>query len=1094
MYCEYGILAIIVGGRCKAKTEESIISSGHASHKGSNVEGPSTGSRESQGTATRGHNPKPRQHAVSNHATGGTKRDGGRDGDLHKTQRGTITVVAAMSKEEAVVPPRAVTPPVQAKTWRPVCRCRARSRGARCCGSFGRRCCSGTVVPVGAPGDGGGDVRTGQVLPPLKQGGASDSISASMGDGRKPSWGSSMFVLQLTGKFKRGNLLRRREKQQLKPKPKAAIGMLNELAALSSRDHADELYVKELQCARQRRLSLMFCDARFERKYVNYHHDNWSLSALRERLLKFLGAFVFFAAFEDLLSSLRAPSLAQKLVAYAIVLAAFFGCYALNEALQWHEARSSTHDTNVIRLRLPLHAGFSVAWSFMLMGMAIQFEEIRYLSALLMPLLYGHSVLHFHWLGCVYMLVAVVFECVWVYVLDGWNSALDISTRAHSLHGVLIMSASLFMFVKYVCEQGSREHFRLVEVIELRKQQSIRGNALAQKLIANILPPFIVPQLNNHPCLAGHQMRAEPCPRSDASHVPYRPPEKDQVIAHSYSSISVLFATVLVEPVGDTTTSRSSNKTDATESAQLERVLLLDQVFSMFDRLLDLPTLPQRPAASKETYARHDLTSSPLIRRVRPVNTTTHATNSSMYEKIKTIGNTYMVAAGIPHECGSNTSVPALLKHAEAAVALSCKMQQAVASFNAAPDQSTAHDFSQVLLRVGIHSGTVTAGVIGIKKYCFDIWGDTVNVASRMDATGIPGRIHLSATTRQMLSGTAMFVDGTNSVEFEARGLVDVKGKGPMETFLVAETTRTGRHQANEPSLTSVGSSSTVVVASDSRASANTDTVGQRATSSGRLQVVLQPYSLAFETSAAETAFQQEYAKNNLRVANSSAVLVILFLLVLVCLTGCWFWLSFLARTSMDGRYHRAHDGSGSLVGDDDNDTEREMQLAWLIVVGNTLVAVIMVVQLHCSERAHNMQRRLGIFSVIGILVIFAMNVSADLIGYSQLLETPYILSGLIYVFFLSKLLVVRAATICWTWLLVHTVYRYSATGLHSLFYAQFGSPLFLCAMTMMLHVLASDNERKVRQGHWLRNMANAQRCVHSCLNSLYPLIIQLTD
>jgi magnesium-transporting ATPase (P-type) len=256
---------------------------------------------------------------------------------------------------------------------------------------------------------------------------------------------------------------------------------------------------------------------------------------------------------------------------------------------------------------------------------------------------------------------------------------------------------------------------------------------------------------------------------------------------------------------------------------------------------------------------------------------------------------------------------------------------------------------------------------------------------------------------------------------------------------------------------------------------------------SGRLQAPLQPYSLAFGSSAAETVFQEEYAKNNLQAANSSAVLVILFLLVLVCLTGCWFWLRFLA-TNLGGRYH-AHDGSGSVV-DDDGDDEREMQLAWLIVVGNTLVAVIMVVQLHCSARAHNMQRRLGIFSVVGILVIFAMNVSADLIGYSQLLETPYILSGLIYVFFLSKLLVVRAATICWTWLLLHTVYRYSATGLHSLFYAQFGSPLFLCAMTMMLHVLASDNERKVRQGHWLRNMANEQRCACNCRNSLCPLML----
>lgn len=974
----------------------------------------------------------------------------------------------AMPNEEDVPSRREATaaPPVQPRgwAWRPSCVC-CLARGWR------TRCrCSGTIVPVDIPADGAGG-RT------LAQDSTSGSISAGTDAGPKPSWGSSMLVLQLTGKFKRGNLLRRREKQNLKPKPKAAIGMLNELAALSSRDQADELYIKELQCARQRRLSLIFCDARFERKYVDYHHDNWSLSALRERLLKFLGAFVFFAAFEDVLSSLRDDSVAKKLVAYAIILAAFFGCYALNEALQWLETRPST-DGSAVMLRLPLHAAFSVVWSFALMGMAIHFEEIRYLSALLMPLLYGHSILHFHWLGCIYLLVAVIFEFVWVFLLDGWNSELDISTRAHSLHGVLIMSASLFMFVKYVCEQGSREHFRLVKVIELRKQQSIRGNALAQKLIANILPPFIVPQLRVHPWLAGQSLRVGPT--SDTSNMSYKPPKRGQVIAHSYSSISVLFATVLVEPAENSVISSSSNADDFTESAQLERVLLLDQVFSMFDRLLDLPTLPQRPTASKESpRAGHDLTPSSLMRRVRPVNTTAH-TDLSMYEKIKTIGNTYMVAAGIPHDtdCGGNSGVP---QHAEAAVALACKMQQAVASFNTEPEQqSTGQKGSQVLLRVGIHSGTITAGVIGIKKYCFDIWGDTVNVASRMDATGIPGRIQLSATTRQMLPGVALTLDGTNSVEFEARGPVDVKGKGPMETFLVAEKSRSGQHQAKEDLLQSATSSCTVVAVSSSQGSTNGDAVDKRVPTSSRLQVPLQPYSLAFESSASETAFQEEYANTNLRVANASVVLVILFLLVLVCLTGCWFWLRSLV-TKVTGKY-LGNDGSGTFFEDD---SEREMQLAWLIVVGNTLLSVILVVQLQYSARTHDMQRRLGTFSVIAILIIFAMNVAADLIGYSQLLETPYILSGLIYVFFLSKLLVARAATISWTWLLIHTVYRSSATGLHSLFYAQFGSPLFLCAMTMMLHVLAYDNECKVRQGHWLRNMANAQRCVGSGPNRM---------
>lgn len=939
----------------------------------------------------------------------------------------------------------------------------------RCCCSRTRRASTGSIVPVGVTAGGGGSSSGGGT----RKCGSTDSPAA----GSKSSWGSSMFVLQLTGKLKRSNVLRRRGKQQLKTAPKAAIGLLNELAALSSRNLADELYVEELQCARQRRLSLKFCDARFEQKYVGYHHDNWSLRALRERLLKFLGTFVFFAVFEDILSSVRQDSLGKKLVAYAVIVSAFFGCYVLNEVLKWLETPPSAHISTSVQLRLPLHAGFSIVWSFLLMAMAVYFQEIRYFSALLMPLLYGHSILHFRWLRCIYFIVAVVFEFVWIFVLDGWNSELDIATRAHSLHGVLIMAASLFMFVKYVCEQASREHFKLVEVIELRKQQSVRGNALAQKLIANILPAFIIPQLRAHPSLFEKHLSADRA--NDPSHASYRPPERDQVIAHSYNSISVLFATVLVGTTDEPTTSGSST-TRFTESAQLERVLLLDEVFSVFDRLLDLPSLPQRPGYDINTTstARNRCGLSPPSPMRTGGTVKTVPADSSMYEKIKTIGNTYMVAAGIPHEhdCARSNVVPVLSLHAEAAVALSCKMQEAVASLNTSPErQKTAPNGSKVMLRIGIHSGAVTAGVIGIKKYCFDIWGDTVNVASRMDATGIPGRIQVSAASRRMLSGTttAMALDGTSSVEFEPRGHVLVKGKGLMETFLVSQTTRSQVHEAKKH-LLSCRSSSCVVDATP-KSSDKGKTSGSTALSvqPSQFQVPLQPFSLTFKTSAVETTFREEYSKVNLQVANASLVLVILFLLSLVCLTGCWFWFYFFAA---ELRWQSLQNDGSATAAEDDN--ERKMQLAWLIVVGNTLIAVTMVVQLQCSTRTHHMQRRLVSFSVVAILIVFAMNVSADHIGYSQLLETPYVLSGLIYVFFLSKLLVARAATICWTWLLVHTVYRYSTTGLHSLFYSQLGSPLFLCAMTMMLHVLASDNERKVRQGHWLRNMASAQRSV----------------
>ena len=80
-------------------------------------------------------------------------------------------------------------------------------------------------------------------------------------------------------------------------------------------------------------------------------------------------------------------------------------------------------------------------------------------------------------------------------------------------------------------------------------------------------------------------------------------------------------------------------------------------------------------------------------------------------------------------------------------------------------------------LRIGIHTGgPIVAGVLGTHKVAFDVWGDTVNTAKRMETYALPGRVHVSATTRQALG---------NSFRFESRGPLDVKGKGAMETYFV---------------------------------------------------------------------------------------------------------------------------------------------------------------------------------------------------------------------------------------------------------------------------------------------------------------------
>jgi class 3 adenylate cyclase len=80
-------------------------------------------------------------------------------------------------------------------------------------------------------------------------------------------------------------------------------------------------------------------------------------------------------------------------------------------------------------------------------------------------------------------------------------------------------------------------------------------------------------------------------------------------------------------------------------------------------------------------------------------------------------------------------------------------------------------------LRIGIHTGgPIVAGVLGTHKVAFDVWGDAVNTAKRMESYGLPGRVHVSAATRQALG---------NAFRFEPRGPLDIKGKGPMETYFL---------------------------------------------------------------------------------------------------------------------------------------------------------------------------------------------------------------------------------------------------------------------------------------------------------------------
>lgn len=182
----------------------------------------------------------------------------------------------------------------------------------------------------------------------------------------------------------------------------------------------------------------------------------------------------------------------------------------------------------------------------------------------------------------------------------------------------------------------------------------------------------------------------------------------EKTIADRYESASVLFADMV-----------GSTPLFAGMSAE-ETVSWLNEVFILFDRLIEA----------------HGL------------------------EKIRTIGDNYMVAAGVP------TRRP---DHAQAATALALDMAKGIETI--APRNGKRMQF-----RFGIHSGPLVAGVIGETKFQYDLWGDTVNLAARMESHSEAGRIHVSAATRALIDG---------QFECVPRGTIEVKGKGPMETFYV---------------------------------------------------------------------------------------------------------------------------------------------------------------------------------------------------------------------------------------------------------------------------------------------------------------------
>jgi len=202
--------------------------------------------------------------------------------------------------------------------------------------------------------------------------------------------------------------------------------------------------------------------------------------------------------------------------------------------------------------------------------------------------------------------------------------------------------------------------------------------------------------------------------------IAYRLRDEEVTIAESYEDVTVLFADL----VGFTELSAQLSPTSLVE--------ILNQLFSEFDQL----------------------------------------TETFHLEKIKTIGDCYMAVGGLPEKRPD---------HAEAVADMALEMLAIIDEFNQSRELSPVDELNQkslpsLSIRIGINTGPVVAGVIGLKKFTYDLWGDTVNTASRMESHGLPGTIQVTAATYERLKDRYFFAD---------RGIVSVKGKGDMLTYIL---------------------------------------------------------------------------------------------------------------------------------------------------------------------------------------------------------------------------------------------------------------------------------------------------------------------
>ena len=155
-----------------------------------------------------------------------------------------------------------------------------------------------------------------------------------------------------------------------------------------------------------------------------------------------------------------------------------------------------------------------------------------------------------------------------------------------------------------------------------------------------------------------------------------------------------------------------------------------------------------------------------------------HIIDRNGLEKIKTIGDAYMAVTGIPQTQS---------RHLEALARAALDMQDAMDRLNKTLAQT-------MQVRIGLHAGSVVAGIIGERKFAYDLWGDTVNTASRLESHGEAGRIHCSQVLYESVK---------NDFDFEERGTIEIRGKGSMQTYFLVGTRHEKSRQFGADSTTS---------------------------------------------------------------------------------------------------------------------------------------------------------------------------------------------------------------------------------------------------------------------------------------------------